>query len=65
MGIPIEWAFVILYPNKVLDVVKGLSEIIKKGGKIDPNMQSMKLLGYIKKYGIPGLSGASKGQTKG
>jgi hypothetical protein len=65
MGIPIEWAFIILYPKKVLDVVKGLSEIIKKGGKPDPNIQSMKILGYIKKYGIPDIFGTSKGQTKG
>jgi len=65
MGIPIEWAFIILYPKKALDVVKGLAEIIKKGGKPDPNIQSMKLLGYIKKYGIPNIFGTSKGQTKG
>jgi len=47
---PKEVAFIQLYPDKTIEVVKGLIEIIKKGGRPDPKLNSMKILMIVKKH---------------
>jgi hypothetical protein len=50
-----EIAFIKLHPDKVVDVISALLEIIKKGGKPDPDIGVMRLLKVVKKIGLSNI----------
>jgi hypothetical protein len=50
-----ELAFVKLYPEKVIDVAKALQEIIRNGGRPDPNIGAVKLIKFVNEAGLSNI----------